>query len=48
MFDLKRTTARAEFKDVLGHANHFVITILVGLNGVKNGVIAYDDEFHTA
>ena len=47
-YDLKRTQARAAFKELLGHANHFLITILVGLNGVKCGTVKHDDEFRAA
>jgi hypothetical protein len=48
MYELKRTKARKVFKDLLGHANHFLITILVGLNGVRVGKIEHDEEFHAA
>lgn len=36
------------FKDLLGQANHFLITILVGLNGVRAGRITIDSEFSTS
>ena len=48
MYELKRTQARAAFKDLLGQANHFLITILIGLNGVRLGKVAHDPEFHAA
>jgi hypothetical protein len=32
----------------LGQANHFTITILVGLNGVEKGSINRDPEFHAS
>jgi len=48
MFILNRTHARWAFKDLLGQANHFLITILVGLNGVKSKQIKMDEEFRTS
>jgi hypothetical protein len=48
MFELTRTDARAAFKDLLGQANHFLITILVGLNGVRSGATQIDEEFRTS
>lgn len=48
MFVLNRTHARWAFKDLLGQANHFLITILVGLNGVRKNKIEFDDEFRTS
>lgn len=48
MYELKRTQARAAFKDLLGQANHFLITILIGLNGVRSGTVKHDAEFHAA
>jgi hypothetical protein len=47
MFELKRTHARTTFKDLLGQANHFLITILVGLNSVRKGDAKIDEEFRT-
>ena len=48
MFVLNRTYARWAFKDLLGQANHFLITILVGLNGIRNNKIVFDQEFRTS
>jgi hypothetical protein len=48
MYELKRTLARATFKDLLGQANHFLITILVGLNGVRSEHVGLDKEFRTS
>lgn len=48
MYELKRTHARAVFKQLLGQANHFLITILVGLNGVRDGRVTVDEEFRTS
>jgi hypothetical protein len=47
MYEIKRTHARQAFKDLLGQGTHFLITILVGLNGVRDGTIKKDDEFRT-
>lgn len=48
MFVLSRTYARWAFKDLLGQANHFLITILVGLNGIRKNSVTIDDEFRTS
>jgi len=48
MYELKRTHARAAFKDLLGQANHFLITLLVGLGAVSDGIAKLDDEFRTS
>ena len=48
MFELNRTKARHAFKDLLGQANHFLITILVGLNGVRSNQVTIDSEFNTS
>lgn len=48
MYEINRTHARWAFKDLLGQANHFLITILVGLNGVRDGLIGIDEEFSTS
>lgn len=48
MYELKRTQARTSFKELLGQANHFLITILIGLNGVRSGKVEHDPEFHAA
>lgn len=36
------------FKKELGQANHFLITILVGLDGVKSGVVSKNADFDAA
>ncbi|QQX90207.1 hypothetical protein IGS75_08140 [Gluconobacter sphaericus] len=36
---LERSKPRKEFKNLLGHANHLIITALVGLDGIERGVI---------
>lgn len=48
MFFVTETTARRRFKDLLGQANHFLITILVGLNGIEKGLVVADADFHAA
>lgn len=37
-----------KFKREIGQANHFLITILVGLEGVKSGRIEKNIEFDVA
>lgn len=34
---IRTTRARRQFKEMLGQANHFLVTILIGLNAVENG-----------
>lgn len=48
MLALTRTQARSVFKDLLGQANHFLITILVGLDGVRRGEVTLAEEFSTS
>lgn len=48
MYELKRTHARAAFKDLLGQANHFLITLLIGLGSVRDGIATLDEEFRTS
>lgn len=48
MYELKRTHARAAFKDLLGQANHFLITLLIGLASVRDGIATLDEEFRTS
>ena len=45
MYELTRTSARAAFKDLLGQANHFLITLLIGVNAVRDGTATLGDEF---
>ncbi|MGF0536670.1 hypothetical protein ACQQ2Q_01665 [Agrobacterium sp. ES01] len=47
-YELKRTEARAVFKRLLGQANHFLITILIGLQAVRDGTATPDEEFRTS
>jgi hypothetical protein len=44
---LTRTRARTRFKDSLGQSNHFLITILIGLDGVANGLVQKSPSFST-
>ncbi|WP_156799412.1 hypothetical protein [Oceanicola granulosus] len=48
MYELNRTHARRAFKDLLGQANHFLITVLVGLDGVRSGKVDISSEFRTS
>lgn len=48
MFEINKTAARATFKSLLGQANHFLITILIGLEGVRNRETTLGSEFHTS
>ena len=47
-FEIKRTEARSVFKQLLGQANHFLITILIGLQGIRDGRVTPDEEFRTS
>ncbi|MGN7492091.1 hypothetical protein ACTHPF_13155 [Paenibacillus sp. SAF-054] len=42
-----RSKAFLKFKDLIGQNNHYLITILIGLDGVKNKLVTKSDEFHT-
>ncbi|WP_156737755.1 hypothetical protein [Mycobacterium sp. E735] len=45
---LKATPARSAFKKMLGQNNHFLITILVGLDAVESGQANLSPEFSTS
>jgi len=47
-YEIKRTEARAIFKQLLGQANHFLITLLIGLQAVRDGKATPDEEFRTS
>ena len=47
-YEIKRTEARSVFKQLLGQANHFLITILIGLQAVRDGKATPDEEFRTS
>nr|WP_152665959.1 hypothetical protein [Mycobacterium sp. UM_NZ2] len=44
---LKTTPARSVFKKMMGQNNHFLITILVGLDAVASGQVALSPTFST-
>ncbi len=46
-YGLSQTTARRAFKTNAGQNNHFVITLLVGLDAVRSGVATVSEEFST-
>ena len=45
---LRRTSACSEFCERLGQANHLLITILIGIEGVRIGDARKSDDFHAA
>ena len=45
---LKISPARRHFKQRIGQANHFLITALIGLDGVKNKKFTLPEEFSTS
>ncbi|RKI85061.1 hypothetical protein D7V83_05280 [bacterium 0.1xD8-71] len=45
---IMKSYALKKFKNEIGQANHFLITILVGLDGVKSGKVVKNDEFDAA
>ncbi|MDH6199322.1 hypothetical protein M2272_005993 [Mycobacterium frederiksbergense] len=45
---LKSTPARSVFKKMMGQNNHFLITILVGLDSVESGEATLSPEFSTS
>ena len=47
MSQIKVSPARRHFKQRIGQINHFLITILVGLDGVKKGTCELPEEFRT-
>ena len=44
---IKTSPARRDFKEMLGHNNHFLITIMVGLDAVASGEAHRSKEFST-
>lgn len=48
MIELKHTPAHKHFKNLIGQTNHFLITILIGLEGVKNGKVTKGDSFNVS
>lgn len=45
---INRTPARVDFKQNAGQNNHFLITVLVGLESVRDGTASLKDEFSTS
>lgn len=45
---LRNTPARADFKRIAGQNNHFLITVLVGLDAVHDGTATLNAEFSTS
>ena len=43
-----KSSALKKFKNEIGQANHFLITTLIGLDGVKSGEVKKNDEFDAA
>ena len=46
MLELKHTPALNHFKDLIGQTNHYLITILIGLEGVRNGSVTKGESFN--
>ena len=46
--DINTSRARKTFKRLLGHTNHYLITILVGLDYIKDPDINLPEEFRTS
>lgn len=42
-----RSTAFSKFKELIGQNNHYLITILIGLDGVKNRLVTKNKDFST-
>lgn len=45
---IKTSAARRDFKEMLGQNNHFLITIMIGLDAVADGEARRGDEFSTS
>jgi hypothetical protein len=48
MLELNNSRYFKHFKKLLGTTNHFLITILIGIDGVEKGKVKKDDAFHAA
>ncbi|WP_195694760.1 hypothetical protein [Priestia megaterium] len=46
-FIINTSKSRKEFKQLIGQTNHFLITILVGLDGIKSGKVDLSSGFST-
>jgi len=47
-FDINTSRARKTFKRLLGQANHYLITVLVGLDYIKKNDVTLSEEFKTS
>lgn len=47
-FDISTSKARKTFKRLLGQANHYLITVLVGLDYIKENNVTLSEEFKTS
>jgi hypothetical protein len=47
-FDINTSRARKTFKRLLGHANHYLITILVGLDHIQKNEVPLHEDFKTS
>lgn len=48
MIELKKTPALKHFNDLIGHVNHYMITILIGLEGVRTKKVTKDESFNVS
>lgn len=46
MLELRHTPALNHFKDLIGQTNHYLITILIGLDGVLSGAVTKGESFN--
>ena len=46
--DINRSIALKRFKNEIGQANHMLITIMVGLDGIVPYQVEAQEEFHTS
>lgn len=46
MLELKHTPALNHFKEMIGQTNHYLITILIGLEGVRTGIVTKGESFN--
>lgn len=46
MLEISKTGHLLHFKQLIGHTNHYLITILIGLEGVRTGVVTKGDTFN--
>lgn len=46
MLELRHTPALNHFKELIGQTNHYLITILIGLEGVRSGIVTKGESFN--